>query len=437
MNNIITSLYSKFQAYPIICTDTRIIKKDSIFFALKGDNFNGNQYAKQALEQGCRYAVIDEPIDGYQENKQLILVDNVLETLQNLAKYHRKQLKTLIIGITGSNGKTTTKELVNAVLQKKYKTYATVGNLNNHIGVPLTLLSFKPEVEIGIIEMGANHQGEIALLCAIAQPDYGLITNIGKAHLEGFGGIEGIKKGKGELFEYIRNGDGKVFINADSKELKTMAEEIPQIGYGKSGKNDITGKIVAVDPFVKLRWRTPEEIHLLDEKETINSALIGTYNFYNILAAITIGHYFNVSDQDIKEAIESYVPTNNRSQILNTKSNILWLDAYNANPSSMEAAINNFSELQTAEKMLILGDMLELGDATRGEHQFIVDLVTQKGFHKVYFVGKYFSETNSPFPCFENADQCHQFIKTEKIKGKTILIKGSRGIKLEKIVEAL
>lgn len=436
MSNTIISLYSKFQDYPLISTDTRAIKKDSIFFALKGDNFNGNNYAKQALEQGCRYAVIDEAIQGYEEDDHLILVDNVLGTLQELAKHHRKQLKALIIGITGSNGKTTTKELINIVLQKKYNTYATVGNLNNHIGVPLTLLAINPEVEIGIIEMGANHLKEIALLCDIAQPDYGLITNIGKAHLEGFGGMEGIKKGKGELFEYIRNSSGKIFLNTDSKDLKEMAEGIPGMTYGTSGNNDVTGKIIAVDPFVKLKWSTPGEIHLADGKESINSALIGNYNFYNILAAISIGNYFNVAEQEIKEAIENYVPTNNRSQILNTKNNVLWLDAYNANPSSMEAAINNFSALK-ADKMLVLGDMLELGDATAKEHQFIIDLAIQKGFFKVYLVGKYFSETKNSFPCFENVEQCSQFIKAENITGKTILIKGSRGIKLEKMLDVL
>lgn len=437
MSNYINSLYKKFLAYPAISTDTRSIKTDSIFFALKGENFNGNNYAVQALEQGCKYAVIDEQIKGSENNEQLILVENVLETLQELASFHRKNLKTIIIGITGSNGKTTTKELVNAVLQRKYKTLATTGNLNNHIGVPLTLFSIRPEVEIAIIEMGANHQGEIALLSEIAQPDYGLISNIGKAHLEGFGGLEGIKKGKGELFEYIRNTNGKVFVNTGSRDLTQMSEGLDAITYGISENNDICGKILDVDPFVKLTWTTKEERRFKIETEAINSALIGRYNFDNILAAVCIGNYFKVAGKDIKEAIENYIPSNNRSQIVKTKNNTIWLDAYNANPSSMEAAIINFSELQEQDKMLVLGDMLELGNDTAKEHQFIADLVTQTGFNAVYFVGKHFAETSNAFKCFDSVEQCYDFIKEEEIAGKTILVKGSRGIKLEKIIEAL
>ena len=422
-NNSISSLYQKFQAFPQVCTDTRNIKPNAIFFALKGDNFNGNKFAKQAIEAGCSYAVIDEK--EFQSDEKHILVEDVLQCLQQLANYHRKQLNIPIIGITGSNGKTTTKELVNAVLQKKNKTYSTIGNLNNHIGVPLTLLAMTDETEIGIVEMGANHQGEIKMLCEISEPNFGLITNIGKAHLEGFGGEEGIKKGKGELYDFIRKNKGELFLNEDNNLLKEMADGIKYFSYGTSETADITGKLISSNPFLN--------IQIINHKSQISTHLIGKYNFDNILAAVAIGSYFGVNENDIKEAIENYIPTNNRSQIIKKESNTILLDAYNANPSSMEAAINNFAEFDAENKILILGDMLELGSDAAKEHQYIVDLLVNKGFENVYLVGNNFCKSKNKFKIFETVEQCFLFFEENKIRNSTVLIKGSRGIKLEKM----
>ena len=425
-------LYKLYKTYHNICTDTRTVNKRAIFFALKGANFDGNKFANDALQKGCSYAVIDDP--KYKKNDQYILVNDVLSELQNLAKHHRKQLVIPFIGITGSNGKTTTKELVNVVLQKKYKTFATHGNLNNHIGVPLSVLSVTDDIEIAIIEMGANHQREIALLCEIARPDYGLITNIGKAHLEGFGGIKGVKKAKGELFDFLKERGGKVFLNADAEVLVEMAGSIPAITYGSYDNCYASGNYFAADPYVRLAWncQTKNAHNMI-----LETSIVGKYNFSNIMAAICIGNFFDVETEKINEAIKNYAPLNNRSQMVKTEKNTILLDAYNANPSSMEEAIKNFTAMKGDNKVYILGDMLELGAETEAEHQHIIDVVNQVNPHRVFLVGTYFPATDNSFECFLNSEELKSFLSSQKIIDCNILIKGSRGIKLEKIVEVL
>ncbi len=441
---MIETLYQHFLKYPVICTDTRDIKPGSLFFALKGDNFNANQFAEQALNAGCSIAVIDEekhkkPARTSGGNERYVLVNDVLTTLQGLANYHRKQLSIPIISITGTNGKTTSKELLNAVLSQKYKVLATKGNLNNHIGVPLTLLTIKPEHEIAIIEMGANHQGEIAMLCAIAEPDFGMITNIGKAHLEGFGGFEGVVKTKSEMYHFIKQKGGKIFVNIDNKLLQELSEGIDKFTFGTSSTVDFTGKLIESNPFVKLKCKAKNDTQSLDAKPIISTQLIGNYNFENILAAACIGHYFNVSEEQIKNGLENYVPSNNRSQVMQTQSNLLLLDAYNANPSSMNAAIENFAQMQQANKMVILGDMLELGSDSAKEHDAIVNLLKQKNIINVLLVGPFFKESGKLINAktFLTAEEAVDYLKQNPIKNTAILIKGSRGIKLEKVVEVL
>lgn len=430
-------LYSYFLKHPIVCTDTRDIKPNSIFFALKGDNFNANEFAGQALNAGCALAVIDE--EKYKKDERYFLVKDVLSTLQQLANYHRKQLKIPIIAITGTNGKTTSKELVNAVLSEKYKVLATKGNLNNHIGVPLTLLGITNEHEIAIIEMGANHQGEIALLCSIAQPYYGMITNIGKAHLEGFGGYEGVIKAKSEMYNFIKQNVGKLFVNADNHLLMELSQGIDRITFGSSKNADFIGKYIESNPFVKLKYKPKTDIQNIDATPIIATHLIGSYNFENILAAACIGHYFKLSEEQIKNGLESYVPSNNRSQIIQTKNNFLLLDAYNANPSSMKAAIENFAEMDRPNKMVILGDMLELGSESKKEHDAVIALLKQKNISNAILVGPFFKEAGKQINAltFNNSDEVVDHLKKNTIKNATILIKGSRGIKLEKIIEAL
>lgn len=427
MNSVIEGIYALYTQYPSISTDTRDIKQDSIFFALKGANFDGNTFARQALDLGAKYSVIDDEkfvLDG-----RCILVNDVLETLQGLAKYHRMQLKVPVVAITGSNGKTTTKELVSAVLKKKFKTYFTQGNLNNHIGVPLTLLSVTKDTEIAVIEMGANHQGEIELLCNIAQPDYGLITNIGKAHLEGFGGIDGIIKGKGELYKFLKSSNGITFVNSDSDILIDMSKGMKTITYGTSGKSEFRGELLTCDAFVSFNFIAN------NLKTKITSNLVGDYNIANLLVACTIGSYFNIPQDKIKEAIEEYIPTNNRSQILKLENKTLILDAYNANPSSMEAAILNFSNMALENKVLILGDMLELGHETEKEHQNITNLISSQGFGNVFLVGKYFWATKNSFEKHKTSEALISSLEKKNLDGCSILIKGSRGIKLEKVAE--
>lgn len=437
MENQIQQLYARYLMHPSISTDTRNIKKDSIFFALKGETFNGNKFAEQAITEGCALAVIDEEI--YKKDERYILVADVLKTLQKLAKHHRAQLKVPIIAITGSNGKTTTKELVRAVLAKKYNVYATIGNLNNHIGVPLTLLSLNKEHQMAIVEMGANHIGEIAQLCDIAQPDFGIITNIGKAHLEGFGGPEGVIMAKKELYTFIQQHKGLLFINKDNGLLSDLSKGTNQISYGTSDFCNCTGKIIETQPFIQLQWKSSDDLKNIDESPIVTTHLPGKYNFENILAAVCIASYFQVEADKINNALENYIPGNNRSQLIKKENNTILLDAYNANPSSMFAAIENFSELVAENKILILGDMLELGNQSNFEHQALMALLKNKGFSKIFLVGKYFSELENDINAmvFKNAEEIKQWISLNIIKNSTILIKGSRGIKLESLVEVL
>ena len=419
----IEKLYEIFKSHQIISTDTRKIEKHCLFFALKGDNFNGNKFAVDAIEKGAAYAIIDEK--EYRTSDQYILVGDVLKTLQELANYHRKQLNIPIIGITGTNGKTTTKELINVVISKKYRTSATTGNLNNHIGVPLTLLSIPSNCEMAIIEMGANHIGEIDFLCKIAEPNYGIITNIGTAHIEGFGSYEGVKKTKNELYVFIQKVHGKVFVNNTDELLMKLSENIESITYGNENA-DCSAELIQSSPNIKLKWQDIE----------INSHLYGDYNFYNILAAICIGHFFDVDKNDIREAINNYKPSNNRSQIIEINSNVIYLDAYNANPTSMNAAIDTFSKNPAANRLMILGDMLELGDISKQEHQKVIDKVKDLKI-RTLFVGNQFSSAVNKynFTYMKNADDVIKWLNDNAIHDHNILIKGSRGIRLETIIE--
>ena len=412
------TLYNLYQQHFLVDTDTRNIRKNTIFFALKGDNFNGNTFAEQALKLGASYAVVDEK--EFQTNDRILLVTDVLKALQELANFHRKQLQIPIIGLTGSNGKTTTKELIHVVLSKKFNTIATKGNLNNHIGVPLTLLSMTDKTQLGIVEMGANHQKEIEFLCTICEPDFGYITNFGKAHLEGFGGLEGVIKGKSELYTFLKTNQKTAFVNAADAIQVKKTKEIKSVSFITEAI-----KYLEVNPFVKLSYRNT----------TIQSNLIGKYNFTNIAAAIAIGTYFKISETAMKEAIESYVPTNNRSQLLTTKHNTVILDAYNANPSSMQVALENFDTLKAPSKVVILGDMFELGKESVHEHQAIVDVATAFNFDETYFVGENFNIAKTNKPQFKTYQAFEEFLKKNPLKNSSILIKGSRGMRLERILE--
>lgn len=426
----IVELYKIFKQYPEITTDTRNCIKDSIFFALKGNNFNGNEYARRALDLGCRYAVVDEA--EYATHPNILLVENSLETLQKLANYHRKQLKTPIIAITGTNGKTTTKELMTAVLSAEYNVLATKGNLNNHIGVPLTLLRLRKEHEIAIIEMGASHVGEIKFLAQIAEPNYGLITNIGHAHIEGFGSFANVIKAKGELYEYIRSTkEGKIFLDYGNDLLREMAEGITSIYYGLQEDLFISGKVLALKPYLELEWKFG------NKRNQIKTKLIGEYNLTNILAAITVGKYLGVKASLICKAIENYEPTNNRSQLKETPKNMLIIDAYNANPTSMHAALENFDHMDVNHKVLILGDMKELGADTEFEHQKVADYVTHHNFDRVLFVGDNFSKIKTDYPRFRTLDDLQGYLSSHPIENSYILLKGSRGVQLEKCIDML
>ena len=433
-------LYKIFQQHPIICTDSRNCQLGALFFALKGENFNANAFAADALENGCSYAIIDDV--AYAVDERYIVVDNVLVALQELAKTHRQQLGTKMLAITGTNGKTTTKELIAAVLGVKFKVLFTQGNLNNHIGVPLTLLKLKPEHEIAIIEMGANHQGEIKTLAEIACPDYGIITNVGKAHLEGFGSFDGVKRTKAELYEYIFANGKDIFINRDNEHLVEMANsvgfDIPDRvhEYRLNPDNEHTkiyGQVISCSPFLNLKCH----IEPIGNFE-VNTKLIGTYNAENVLAAVTIGAFFGVENDKIKTGLEKYTPQNNRSQLTITNRNKLVIDAYNANPTSMRAALMNFGQMEVEHKVLIFGDMFELGGNSQEEHQNVIQLIEKYKFDKVILVGIRFMNTNHHFISYQTTEALLSDIELlNEIKNSYVLIKGSRGVKLEQVIPAL
>jgi len=423
----IIDLHQRFLEYPKASTDTRKIQPNSIFFALKGANFNGNRYAKEALEEGAAYAVIDE--GEFKLSDKYILVDDVLKTLQELATYHRNFCTAKVIGLTGSNGKTTTKELIHSVLSKKYRTIATEGNLNNHIGVPLTLLTIRQDTELAIVEMGANHQREIAFLSEIAQPDFGYITNFGKAHLEGFGGVQGVIKGKSELYDYLITNNKSVFINADDPiQLEKMGGHIKKYGFSTDKQEYYKIEFLGADPFVELKA----------EGRVIHSQLIGGYNFTNCAIAICMGKYFNVDMPMIQTAVADYVPKNNRSQILEKKRMTIVLDAYNANPTSMKAALESFEVIDKSPKIAFLGDMFELGETAAEEHQKIVDIVLGIDLENVFLIGEHFYATQTTYPKFRSLKEVGTFLKSNPLpKDRTLLIKGSRGMALEGLLDFL
>lgn len=426
-------LHSLFLHHPLICTDTRKIQKGCIFFALKGPNFNGNSFAQQALNEGASFAVIDEA--AYLNDDRCLLVDNVLLRLQELARYHRQQLNIPVIAIVGSNGKTTTKELLNSVLGQKFKVWATPGNLNNHIGVPLTLLQLKPEHEVAIIEMGANHIGENAELCEIACPTLGIITNNGMDHLEGFGSLEGVVESNSELYTYLIQHQGHAFVNAHDESLMRMASQLEhKTTYaGNSNERQTTADIVGIANQV----RPGIQFHLTQEETLFQSNLSGDYNFDNIMAAVSIGLHLELTIEQIKAGIENYVPANNRSQVIKTENNTLFMDAYNANPSSMEAALRNFAAMPDANKIAILGDMFEMGAYAASEHKRMIDLANQLRLDKVVFVGEEFVKQANPQDiAFRTTGEAFNYFKQNPLKEATVFLKGSRGMKLEQLAEA-
>jgi UDP-N-acetylmuramoyl-tripeptide--D-alanyl-D-alanine ligase len=427
----IEDIYNIYKKYPFITTDSRECPKNSIFFALKGEKFNGNKFAQTALNNGCEYAIVDEA--EFATNNQIILVDNCLETLQQLAKLHRQTLKTPIIGITGTNGKTTTKELISAVLSRKYNTIYTKGNLNNHIGVPLTLLTLTDKHELAVIEMGANHPGEIKTLVEIACPNFGIITNVGKAHLEGFGSFENIIKTKGELYDYIRQTNGTIFINADNPFLTEISTGLTKIQYSLKTEQFISGNIIDCSPMLEISWKKENDT----ESYVVKSNLIGTYNAENLLAAISFGTFLNIKPKEICTALENYIPQNNRSQLKKTTKNSLVIDAYNANPTSMEAAIRNFDQMNVRKKIVILGDMRELGEESIKEHQRIIDMLEKSHFDEVFLIGENFSSLKSEFESFLTTEDFISILKKRDLAGYYILIKGSRGMKMERTIEFL
>ncbi|GHT87518.1 UDP-N-acetylmuramoyl-tripeptide--D-alanyl-D-alanine ligase [Bacteroidia bacterium] len=423
----IEQIYAIFQQHPVVTTDSRNCRPGAVFFALKGAQFDGNDYIEQVLDSGAAYAVGDRT--GLPEDDRIIQVNNVLKTLQELANYHRKQMNATVIAITGTNGKTTTKELMAAALSSKYKTLYTPGNLNNHIGVPLTLLQLKPEHAFAVIEMGANHPGEIHDLCLIAEPDYGLITNVGKAHLEGFGSFEGVVRTKTELYAFLQEKGGTAFCNLDNLILKDLYISLSRIYYGSTPEAFIHGKITSSAPALALKWGGG----------AITTHLVGSYNFENVLAAICVASYFGVENDKINRAIQEYIPTNNRSQNQKTETNDLIVDAYNANPSSMQAALENFNTLDISPKMVILGEMKELGDYSREEHQKLTDNLSPQ-IDKVFLVGESFKECTSLHPqwkIFPTTGDLVEYLQTTPVAGYHILIKGSRGNQLEKVIPYL
>ena len=423
----IADIYIKFKSCKGFTTDTRKIENGQLFFCLKGANFNGNKFAAEALKKGAQYVVIDE--EEYLSDERMILVDDVLKCMQDLANYHRKKFDIPVLGITGTNGKTTTKELVHAVMSKKYKTHATAGNFNNHIGVPVTLLSMPKDTEFAIIEMGANHLGEIAELCEIAEPNYGLITSIGKAHLEGFGDLQGVINTKNELFQSVIKTEGKLLVNADNDLLMELSSKANRITYGQSAAADVSAKLLVKESFVGVDW----------EGVQIISQLVGSYNFDNMMAAICLGEFFDIPKEEIINALSEYTPKNQRSQLLITEKNKIVVDAYNANPTSMTAALDSFKMAEADEKFLILGDMLELGKESQIEHMGIVQKLKEMGFKDVILVGPEFVNVaeGSGFHSFNNNQEALKYLKTNPVKGKLVLLKGSRGIALEVLLSEL
>ena len=431
MNMEISTIYNLFKECGRVTTDTRNCPEGSMFIALKGETFNGNMFARQALEKGCRYAVVDEA--EYADAERIILVDDCLKTLQMLAREHRRALGTPIVGITGTNGKTTTKELIATVLQKRYNVLYTQGNLNNHIGVPLTLLNLAESHEMAVVEMGANHPGEIRTLVNIAEPDCGLITNVGKAHLEGFGSFEGVVKTKSELYDYLRSKENAfIFLDKDNEVLCQASAGLEAIGYGLEGEGlYVKGKLHACAPFLAFEWEHEGKSY------DVNTHLIGAYNVKNALAAIAVGLRFDVPAEAICEALSGYVPSNNRSQLTETADNRLIVDAYNANPTSMMAALENFRLMEVPHKVAILGDMKELGEGSVDEHRKIVDFLSTCGFERIILVGAEFGQANAGFEHYPDVEAVKQLFATDKPVGKFILIKGSNSMKLAQLKEIL
>lgn len=419
-------LYDIYLQYPSVQTDTRKLKPGDIYFALKGPSYNGNQFARQALDAGAAYAVVDEAVNFSDE--RLIATEDVLQTLQQLAKYHREQFEIPFIAITGSNGKTTTKELVHEVLSSTFTTYTTKGNLNNHIGIPLTILSVGMDADMAVIEMGANHQKEIESYCVYTNPTHGIITNCGKAHLEGFGGIEGVRKGKGELYDHIRANDGTLFLMKDYDYLVEMSKGISNIiTYGTTGAM-ITGITDSSKEMLEVRMLSGTGI------KKIQTQLVGEYNLPNVLVAVAVGKYFNVPDEEIKAALENYSPSNSRSQLVEIDGNKIILDAYNANPTSMKAAIENIAKMN-GDKVLMLGGMMEMGEESLKEHQALIDLINMYEWKEVVLVGGDFIKVNNPFTTFATSTEAGKWLKEKHFTNTTILVKGSRSMQMEKVLE--
>ena len=423
---IIKTIYQFYSQKYTITTDSRKVEPGCVFVALKGEHFDGNDFAYQVANDNIASCVIADRKD-LPHHERLFIVEDSLTALQELAKLHREKCGTPIIGITGTNGKTTTKELVSAVLSEKYNIIYTQGNFNNHLGVPLTLLQIKPDTEIAVVEMGANHPKEIELLCSLAQPNFGIITNIGKAHIEGFGNFEGVVNTKNEIYDYLRKNNGLVFLNNDNQLLKDLAHDLKTINYGKDKNADYHASIISSNPYLSINWNNKE----------IKTKLVGDYNFENVMAAITVGRHFNIEQELIIKALENYTPTNNRSQFISTDKNEIVMDAYNANPVSMTNAVKNFKNISDDNHLLILGDMKELGNESLKEHQEIINLIKELGFSNVILVGSEFNKVNCDFMSFLNVDELINHISQNEISGMKILVKGSNSIHLSKIINLL
>lgn len=436
----IKELYDLYLQHPCITTDSRNCPKDSIFLALKGASFDGNKFAKAALEKGCAYAIIDEPAYAEADNDRLILVDDCLKAFKEIAREHRRSFQIPVIGITGTNGKTTTKELVSAVLAERYRVMHTEGNFNNDVGVPKTLLRLDATHEIAVVEMGASHPGDIEKLVTYVEPTCGMITNVGRAHLLGFGSFEGVKRTKGELYDYLKAHDGLLFLNESNADLVEMARQREMnriMTYGQSDDANVQGEVSECAPFLRFTWRNMATTESKARTYDVQTHLIGAYNIDNMLAAITIGLHFGVTPEQINHALSHYIPANNRSQLEVTAKNKLIVDAYNANPSSMAAAVENFKLMNVEHKMAILGDMRELGEVSALEHQKLVDKLAEDGFKEVWLVGEEFGKTQTAFRKFKNVDEVKAEIAAHCPENYYILIKGSNGIKLFELPELL